>query len=570
MTEERTSDPSAPRSAGGGSGAEPDGPPLRDDGTSAPADASVRGAGDGAEFSASARPPGAAEGTDAAPAASVGEEARPSEEVPPAVPLSDYATPSADGESLLDRLGRRPALLVAVVLGPVVGIVLALVLGSGRPRNDVPTAVQAEASAMGAIDAGSDADASGIPENYAPRFRVADLASDESVKVVEQKVGHQTFLVALRHAGVGAKGAQRILDAFKGVRSFDRLHEKDLFRVALTKDGNVVKAFEYETSPGEVWQVREKDGAFVGEKLTLVVEKRRTAKALLVKDDLKTAATEAGIDHALLDRIEDGLEGHVDAAAVRPGSRLRLLFVETVIDGKPSGKADLDAIEYLSPKANASPLRYYRSPARGGSFYDGKGQQPYTGGYRSPVPFAHITSRFNPHRMHPVLHIVKPHNGVDYAASVGTPVYAVAPGSIKFAADSGPCGNMVQIQHSNGLITAYCHLSRFGKVHVGQHVEGRQLIGYAGQTGRATGPHLHFAVKKGDKFIDPATLKMDGIRSVPANEREAFEANRAAWNAELDALPLPALPTELGGTKEEDADEVLGDDDEADAGPPPP
>lgn len=554
MTEERTSDPSAPRSAGGGSGAEPEGPPARDDGTPAPA----------------AVPSAAPPDQDPRAETPVGEEARPSEDVPPAVPLSDYATPSAGGESLLDRLGRRPALLVAVVLGPVVGIVLALVLGAGtgpKPPADVPRAAEASSAAL---DGGADADSSGIPESYVPRFRVADLASDESVKVVEQKVGHQTFLVALRRAGVGAKGAQRILEAFKGVRSFDRLHEKDLFRVALTKDGNVVKAFEYETSPGDVWQVREKDGAFVGEKLALTVEKRRTAKALLVKDDLKTAATEAGIDHALLDRIEDGLEGHVDAAAVRPGSRLRLLIVETVIDGKVTGKADLDALEYLGPKANATALRYYRSPAKGGSFYDGKGQQPYSGGYRSPVPFAHITSRFNPHRMHPVLHIVKPHNGVDYAASVGTPVYAVAPGTIKFAADSGPCGNMVQIQHPNGLITAYCHLSRFGKVHVGQHVEGRQLIGYAGQTGRATGPHLHFAVKKGDTFIDPATLKMDGIRSVPANEREAFEANRAAWNAELDAIPLPALPTELGGTKEEDADEVLGDDDEADAGPPPP
>ena len=104
--------------------------------------------------------------------------------------------------------------------------------------------------------------------------------------------------------------------------------------------------------------------------------------------------------------------------------------------------------------------------------------------------------------MHPVLHVVMPHNGIDFAASPGTPVYSSAAGAVSSVGDGGPCGNMVQIKHTNGLTTAYCHLQRFAPgLHAGQHVEQRQLVGFVGQTGRATGPHLHFAVKRGEILL---------------------------------------------------------------------
>jgi murein DD-endopeptidase MepM/ murein hydrolase activator NlpD len=164
---------------------------------------------------------------------------------------------------------------------------------------------------------------------------------------------------------------------------------------------------------------------------------------------------------------------------------------------------------------------------------------------------ARISSRFNPNRMHPVLHVIMPHNGVDFAAAPGTPVYAAAAGTIRSVGDSGPCGNMVQIDHGvpagggTNLISAYCHLSRFANISAGEHVEARQLIGYVGQTGRATGPHLHFAVKRlnpttgMEQFIDPLSMRLDGVRIIPPRFRGDFDELKKTLDAEIDSITLP-------------------------------
>jgi murein DD-endopeptidase MepM/ murein hydrolase activator NlpD len=197
-------------------------------------------------------------------------------------------------------------------------------------------------------------------------------------------------------------------------------------------------------------------------------------------------------------------------------------------------------------------------------FYTAKGQQPFRGTFRSPLPLARVTSRFNPKRMHPVLHVVMPHNGIDFGASSGTPVFASASGTVHSAGDGGPCGNMVQIEHTNNLTTAYCHLSRIVPgLHPGQHVEARQLVGFVGQTGRATGPHLHFAVKRGGSFIDPMVLKMDGVRTLPPADRDAFAKLRADLDVALEAVALPSadgVATDDKDDKDDAKDEPGGEE----------
>jgi murein DD-endopeptidase MepM/ murein hydrolase activator NlpD len=133
---------------------------------------------------------------------------------------------------------------------------------------------------------------------------------------------------------------------------------------------------------------------------------------------------------------------------------------------------------------------------------------------------------------------------------------------------------MVQVLHPNGLVSAYCHLSRFaGGLHVGQHVESRQLVGYVGQTGRVTGPHLHFAIKRGETFLDPLSLKLDGMRVLPPPDREAFDKLRAEDDLALDAVVLPPATAELAAstakTNGEDAgvEDTIFDELGGDAGP---
>ena len=141
--------------------------------------------------------------------------------------------------------------------------------------------------------------------------------------------------------------------------------------------------------------------------------------------------------------------------------------------------------------------------------------------------------------MHPVLHTIRAHLGIDYAAPTGTPVWAAASGVITHRGDGGAAGNLIAIRHDGGIETAYMHLSRFADgLKVGQRVAAKTVIGYVGATGLATGPHLHFGVKQNGEFIDPSKLAPTRSRSVPAAELDAFRAEIAKRSASLAAIAI--------------------------------
>jgi murein DD-endopeptidase MepM/ murein hydrolase activator NlpD len=117
---------------------------------------------------------------------------------------------------------------------------------------------------------------------------------------------------------------------------------------------------------------------------------------------------------------------------------------------------------------------------------------------------------------------------------------------VKFVGELGPNGNFVAIAHKNGYETGYSHLSRFAEgLKVGDRVKTMDLIGYVGSTGRSTGPHLHFSVKKAGAFIDPESLHLDSLAALPSKEREAFARVKRSYDESLDAIPLPPIPPAL-------------------------
>ena len=132
-------------------------------------------------------------------------------------------------------------------------------------------------------------------------------------------------------------------------------------------------------------------------------------------------------------------------------------------------------------------------------------------------------------RKHPVLHTIRSHNGVDYAASKGSPVRATGDGTIAFAQYNGGCGNEIKIKHSEDYTTRYCHLDRFNsRAKVGKKVKQGQTIGYVGSTGLATGPHLHYEFHVNGKHTDP--LKVKFPNATPIRETEKKKFNEIAYN----------------------------------------
>ncbi len=175
------------------------------------------------------------------------------------------------------------------------------------------------------------------------------------------------------------------------------------------------------------------------------------------------------------------------------------------------------AARYVGKKVKAEAV-YYK-----GAYYDGKGYplvgaflaSPLDAGWlRAPLRYRRISSRFSYHRRHPILGIVRPHLGVDYAAPMGTPIRSVADGVVIWKGWIGGYGRTVKIRHRGGIITQYAHMSRYARgLRVGQRVKKGQVIGYVGMSGLATGPHLDFRIKVGGRFVNPLRFLSRHARS---------------------------------------------------------
>ena len=486
------------------------------------------------------------------------------------------------------RLRRLPAAepdrsrvygLAAVGALVLVGVVLILASpgSSGKRGGDLPslaltsgdidggTASVALVERKEAKEAVADAGAPAPVVRPPPQWRVAAMKEEPGVEIVEGTFGKKGLVSALTGAGLSRAEIKRLNKAFDDTKHIDHPSATDKFVLAKDKKGSVL-AFEYITSPFDVWQAKvdAEDAAKVeaakdagakvvtpdleAHKLEFFVEHKRTASAFVAGADLAKTIAAANLRPELVDEIDDALEGHVEDG-VKNGTRMRIVTTEDLVDGAVA-RTKLEAVEVAPRSGNSVRVYYYergsdvdgsakQKPAAG--FYDAKGRQPYHGQFRPPLQLTRITSRYNPNRMHPVLHVVTPHNGVDYAGAPGTPIYASAAGTILVAGDSGPCGNMVSIDHGGGLTTAYCHMSKIAPgIHPGTKVEQRQNIGFVGMTGRVTGPHLHFVVKRNGTFIDPQSLKMDGVRVLPPADRDAFSRKRGDLDIVLDGVALPS------------------------------
>jgi len=176
-------------------------------------------------------------------------------------------------------------------------------------------------------------------------------------------------------------------------------------------------------------------------------------------------------------------------------------------------------------------------PGRAVRYYDEKGLAVAKSFLKSPLRYVRVSSGFDRNRFHPILHRNKAHLGVDYAAPTGTPVWASAGGKIVECGLKPGSGNTVAIAHGNGLMTRYYHLNKFAPgMRTGRQVQQKEVIGFVGMTGLATGPHLHFAVVKGGAFVDPT--KMNIAREAPVADRAAYFA---AIKTRIAALKVPSV-----------------------------
>ncbi len=253
------------------------------------------------------------------------------------------------------------------------------------------------------------------------------------------------------------------------------------------------------------------------------------------------SSTSGAITVGDVDAVDDAVGSCLPGGGLRDGVVVRLIAAEPHGQG-PSGRSEhLLALELRPP--GGQPARYYAFAGQDGSgYFDETGLRSCSTEWQPPLAQLRRTSRFDPHRMHPILHRRMPHEGTDFGAPKGTPVYAAYRGVVTWAGPHGSHGTWVAIAHPDGTETGYAHLSRIALgLKSGDRVRAHQIIGYVGSTGRSTGPHLHFSARKDGKYFDAETLLAHAERGVSAVDRQAFLAAKAEMDRRLDAIPLPRM-----------------------------
>ena len=294
-------------------------------------------------------------------------------------------------------------------------------------------------------------------------WRVDKLA--DTHKMIRGTMDRRSFIKALTEAGVPTSEVYRIIKSLEGVRKFDRTGRKDKFTVAMSRSAKKAIAFEYEVSPTEIYQARTgDDGLLSGAKLDMKVRTEEFAVSFYIGSDLQRSYKAAGLEDGVLDVINAAFNGQTSTEAFEEGGVVKIIVVEMTALGRFVRYDSLRAIEYRPPDPAKEPTRAYwfQGEAKGG-YVDERGRQPSKQGWRMPVPGAPVTSQFNPRRMHPVLKRVMPHNGTDFGAPSGTPVYAAFRGTVELVGRYGASGNLVTVIHPGGVTTGYAHLSRFAK-----------------------------------------------------------------------------------------------------------
>jgi len=373
-------------------------------------------------------------------------------------------------------------------------------------------------------------------EEYVPSMEYGIIV--DSMEVINEKVKRNEFLadILLRY-DVEYNLIDEIARSPREVFDVRKIRVGYPYTLILNRDSvPKVQYFIYEQAPTNyvVFDLRDTLNIYKGEK---EVERRLANTSGTISSSLWNAMVDNESDPNLANELSEIYAWTIDFFGIQKGDHFKVIFEELYVEDEYIGLGQVIAADF-----NHIGFDYYAcffDPDTLGDYYDDEGGSMRRTFLKAPLRFRRISSGFSYSRMHPVLKYRRPHLGVDYAAAAGTPVHAVGDGVVTFASWTKEGGYTVRIKHNGTYATGYCHFSGFGKgIKQGVNVKQGQVIGYVGQTGLATGPHLDFRFYRNGQAIDPTKVKSPPAKPVDTAYAEEFRIYCDSLVMVLDSIPV--------------------------------
>ncbi|MFY9315550.1 MAG: peptidoglycan DD-metalloendopeptidase family protein [Burkholderiales bacterium] len=398
----------------------------------------------------------------------------------------------------------------------------------------VSGAVAAVASIVPATDAGLLIAKAAVLETLPIRVDEALLPPPASYVREERFQRGDTLAGLLARFGIGAPDAQRLL----AQRELRQLRPGTTVTAEVRAEGELIW-LEFLSGRDSEVRIERVGDKLVASARRAAIQSRTELKSAVIRSSLFGAADAAGIPDSVAIQLADVFGSDIDFyRELRDGDRFSVLYEMHTLGGRPLRAGRVLAAEFVNQG------RTLRAVAFGDGYFAPDGRNMRKALLRSPLEFSRVSSGFGM-RKHPFLQSWRAHQGVDYAAPAGTRVRAVGDGVVEFAGRQGGYGNIVIVRHDGIRTTAYGHLRSFGTgIRTGARVAQGGTIGFVGQTGWATGPHLHYEFRISGAARNPLSVPLPAGTPVAQHDLDAFHAKSLALMAQIDlvaARPVIAL-----------------------------
>lgn len=402
---------------------------------------------------------------------------------------------------------------------PLFGIVTAFGIAPQTDIRDVPVATIVEQLEL-PVTAYAEAE-----QEPLPLWQVDTIRRDD------------TFAVVLERLNIRNSEALSFLRQDPTARVLaTRLRPGRSILAQTTSDGELLE-LQYEYESGSALTVTRTEAGYQAEHSAVILENQVQLRSATINSSLFAATDAADIPDSIALQLVDIFSSHIDFHQdLRKGDHFTVVYEAGFSNGGFSRAGKVLAAEFVNQNKTYQAV-LYRTPSGREAYYTPEGKGLNLAFLRSPLEFSRISSGFTLARYHPVLKTWRAHKGVDYAAPAGTRIKATANGTVSFVGTQNGYGNVVILQHQNGISTLYAHLSRFAAgLRKGQKVAQGEIIGYVGMTGLASGPHLHYEFRVHGQHKNPLNVALPQSESLPPGALTAFRQQTQPWLAQLSLM----------------------------------